>query len=147
MENGSFDAYIVFDSDLHSVSLEGILHSLSYWGQFDAMASNGLKLITKKRKTHGLHTEKKLIQYDCWAWREESWDVIPYRNTHHRVPARGSDLISVWSAFGGMCIYPRAPYETTEYSGEDCEHVKMHKAMREKGFGRIYVNPSQITLY
>jgi len=33
------------------------------------------------------------------------------------------------------------------YEGGDCEHVPLHREMRRLGYGRLFLNPSQIALY
>ena len=37
--------------------------------------------------------------------------------------------------------------KAASYAGGDCEHVVLHRAMRESGFDRLFLNPSQIVLY
>jgi hypothetical protein len=33
------------------------------------------------------------------------------------------------------------------YGGDDCEHVVLHRQLRDRGFDRQFLNPSQIVLY
>jgi hypothetical protein len=135
LATGPRDLYIVLDADLYGWSLEGIQHSLSHWGQFDVMASNGLVYWGT------------VLQYDSWTWREDNWDPVPMSYVHQRVYRRGDPLLPVLSAFGGMALYRATAFEAAEYGGGDCEHVVFHRRLREAGYGRVYVNPSQITLY
>ena len=38
-------------------------------------------------------------------------------------------------------------FQAGKYAGGDIEHVAMHRSMREQGFGRLFLNPSQIVHY
>jgi hypothetical protein len=60
---------------------------------------------------------------------------------------RGVPLQPVWSCFGGLGVYRMECLRAAEYSGEDCEHVYLHRKLRQAGFTRLFLNPSQITLY
>jgi hypothetical protein len=40
-----------------------------------------------------------------------------------------------------------AAFKQGRYAGGDCEHVTMHRSLREAGHGKIYVNPSQVVIY
>ena len=134
---GGCDVYIVIDSDLYSICLNGIFHTFSYWGQFDGMLSNGLAI-------QGGH----LAQYDSWAWRDATWKPHVHNEfAYAYVYVPGEPPISVHSAFGGMGIYSKEVFENVEYGGGDCEHVIFHKNARAKGYKRFYVNPSQLVQY
>jgi hypothetical protein len=60
---------------------------------------------------------------------------------------RGDPLVAVYSCFGGLGVYRMEAVLGARYSGEDCEHVTFHRSMREQGFGRMFLNPHQITLH
>ena len=53
----------------------------------------------------------------------------------------------VHSCFGGIGLYRMEAWLAARYSGDDCEHVTLHRRMREAGYGRQFLNPSQIALY
>ncbi len=57
-------------------------------------------------------------------------------------------MLPVHSAFGGLCIYEKNILKGLSYDleSEDCEHVSLHNAIRDKG-GKIYMNPSMVIVY
>merc|ERR1719356_2440392 len=60
------------------------------------------------------------------------------------------DLVPVYSCFGGMAIYKTEKFLSCRYdpSVYDCEHVPLHKCMREKGSeGRMFMDPLLTTSY
>jgi hypothetical protein len=61
---------------------------------------------------------------------------------------RGESLFPLTSCFGGLGVYRMKAFAAGEYdSGTDIEHVPFHRSMRQNGYGRVFLNPSQITLY
>lgn len=56
-------------------------------------------------------------------------------------------MLPVHSCFGGFGIYRTPAILACQYDGSDCEHVTLHRNMRDRGFGQIFLNPSQITYY
>jgi hypothetical protein len=135
-----FDVLIVLDTDLlGGWSLEGLCHSFSFKG-WDVIGSQGLFYRGGRRSA--------LVQFDAWAFRAAGRsEPHHYAEVNQQLWARGSDLVQVWSVFGGMAVYWFESMKAASYSGEDCEHVMLHKAMRSGGHDRIFLNPSQITLY
>lgn len=100
--------------------------------------------------TQTLKTGSQWIHYDCWALRlncyldDYSAGVGGWKHTW--LPFVGSPLVPVCSAFGGLCIYRAADFQTGVYSGTDCEHVTFHQSIAEKTGRRLYLNPSQRTV-
>lgn len=141
------DVVLLFDLDIYGWSYEGLLHTLGHWEEFDGMFANGLKTGLKAGERH------RYFQYDSFAWRQDGYAMLNNNHTHHTgvinrlVPARGTPLIPVYSAFGGLGVYPAAVYRKARYSGEDCEHVIFHRRLHEAGHRRMFVNPSQVLLY
>lgn len=133
---GVADVVIVMDSDLAGCSLDGILNTLSRWGGWDAVFSNGLR-----------HDIDGWVQADAWALRQHNWVAKPFASIRHIMPARGAAWLPVRSAFGGMGIYRANVYASSRYSGGDCEHVKFHRALVNRGFTRLFINPSQLVVY
>lgn len=109
--------------------------------------------------------------YDIWALRHPLWspndcweqhrflssylglrEQVLYLAVHARmirIPPDG-EWIEVESAFGGLAVYRRhafdamAAYRGTEADGRPvCEHVPLHRAMRERGL-RLFVNPALV---
>lgn len=121
---------IIVDLDLHGISYEGILNTLGH--DLDVVGSNGI-----------LYKDNKRLYYDTWAHRVGNWEDKTTNDLHFN---RGEDPIEVNSCFGGMAIYKSHVLSNCQYTDEDCDHVTLHKQIKDKGF-KIYLNPSQITLY
>jgi len=130
-----FDLVMVVDTDLSGWSIDGVLHSLSYWREWDAIFSNGLR-----------EDKAGWVQYDAWAIRTDSWRSKSFDEVKNDVYAMGSSLVPVWSAFGGVGLYTMEAFKAAEYGGEDCEHVRFHKKLRESGFNRMFINPNMKTV-
>lgn len=136
-----FDYAIVVDTDLPGGwSLPGIANTFGH-SRWDFMASNGII-----RKQCLLH--QKEFQYDAWAFREsDSYLPLSTKYVNHLTWNRGEPLVAVSSAFGGLGIYRMPAMIECEYRGGDCEHVALHRQMRERGMGHLYLNPSQMVYY
>jgi hypothetical protein len=132
---------IIVDTDLQGGwSYHGVLNSLGH-KDWDIIGSNSLYYYTSEDKVVRLF-------YDSWAFRalgnpEEIEDKTVNVFKFHR----GEDLIQVNSCFGGLGIYkPHILYLNVDYTEDDCDHPTLHNALCEKGC-KIFLNPSQITLY
>ncbi len=139
----SFDNLIVFDTDLpHGFSYDGIAHTFSH-DDWDLVGSNGVQLRLRTGEPDSL------AQYDAWAFRDvQHPEPHSCEEINPRSYERGEDLVPVWSCFGGLAVYRLASLpETVRYGGGDCEHVVLHRQMRELGFDRIFLNPNQIVIY
>ena len=132
---GDFDHAIVVDMDIEGGwSFDGIAHTFGQ-DDWDFVGSNGL--IT------GPLGPGRPIYYDTWAYRTHPPDLSP---TESLTVRRGEPLRPVLSCFGGLGVYRMACLEAP-YEGGDCEHVTLHRNMRESGFDRLFLNPSQVVLY
>jgi hypothetical protein len=131
--------YVVFlDLDLGGQwSVHGLANTLSYH-DWDMMGSNGFKLTQ----------ERQWAYYDVWAlrWKDNDSPLWPHSVSPWKYH-RGASPVLVNSCFGGMGVYRREALEAVAYGSGDCEHVVFHRKLRENGFGRIYMNPSQVVVY
>lgn len=131
------DYVILVDTDLKGGwKYDGIANSFSQVSRWDFCGS-----------VSWAQVNNKWVHYDVWACRPNHWKALHARDINPWLPLPGQDLIPVKSCFGGLGIYRMDAYKSAEYAGYDCEHVCFHQRMIEKGYGRIYMNPSQITLY
>jgi hypothetical protein len=138
-----FDDVVVLDTDLPAgFSYDGLANTFGYT-RWDVMASNGLLF-----DSYG-GLARRPIFFDAWAFRREgeteaqNFDVV-----NRLLFRRGDPLVPVWSCFGGLAVYRMEGLRSgVRYGGEDCEHVVLHRQLRERGFGRQYLNPNQIVLY
>ncbi len=138
-----FDYLIVFDLDIPlGFSYDGIAHSFGY-ENWDLVGSNGILV-----PPYGDPIPNPIF-YDAFAFRPKG--NIPPKSLQ-KINAlqfqRGEELVPVDSVFGGLTIYRAAGILAgAQYSGEDCEHVMLHQWLRENGFDKQFLNPSQIVLY
>jgi hypothetical protein len=152
-EYDEFDIIIPVDMDMvYGIDIRGIKDSFSKIDKWDAICSNGIF------KSAG-------NMYDVFAFRNEEFPESP---TEHdakhskddywskgnikrmqKIYRPESDLMPVYSCFGGLAIYKRFLFKDCVYDSidEDCEHVYLHQCMRNKYNARIFLNPAQIIRY
>jgi hypothetical protein len=137
-----FDHVIVLDLDLPGGwSNDGIANTFGC-DNWDFVGSNGLVL-----QRHGLRFNAWL-QFDAWAFRRfGSFDPMSSREVNDYIWRRGEPLEPVYSCFGGLGIYRMPAFLAGQYRGGDCEHVHLHRAMRQAGYDRTFLNPSQLVHY
>lgn len=128
------DLVLVLDPDVAWFSTDGIAHSIGMHDSWDVCASNGL------RRDQGTW-----VQADAWAFRSAGWAPKVFSEVRRFTPDRGSPLVPMKCAFGGMALYKGAQYKQpdTFYDGDDCEHVGLCKRFG----GTVVLNPSQIVVY
>jgi hypothetical protein len=138
----SYSHVIVVDCDLvGGWSYEGIANSFGH-DDWDFIGSYGLDYHrTAPKKT------PQRFHYDRWAFRAARDSAAAVLIDRHQDSLRrGMPLLEVESCFGGLGIYQTDCLLQCRYAGDDCEHVTLHRSMRKAGFGRLYLNPSQIVL-
>jgi hypothetical protein len=141
---GDYDNLIVVDSDLSGGwSEEGIAHTFGH-DDWDGVGSYGL---IKSR--HGpADAPGGVRHFDCWAFRAVGHESEHGpRDVDNLALRRGDPWLPVWSCFGGLAVYRMPCFYAADYDGTDCEHVALHRKMRAAGYGRLFLNPSQIVLY
>lgn len=151
------DYMLVLDPDVYDFSLTGIANSFGQPVQWDAISSNGISVGQAYR---GLYRYK--IFYDTYALRKfgdnrpQTHEMINRLQHAFADMQPGLPLIRVASGFNGMAIYRMEAVKGLRYvceaNADDrvqvlCEHVPFHREMAERGFDRIYINPSQVVVY
>jgi glycosyltransferase involved in cell wall biosynthesis len=137
-----FDATIIIDFDiLGGFSSDGIASSFGQPG-WDFVGSNGLIC-----RRHGLRMNA-LRQYDTWALRfDAALTPLSTSAAGGRVYERGEPLVPVTSCFGGLGIYTMEAFRAGRYGTDDLEHATFHRSLQAAGFGRLFLNPSQLVIY
>jgi hypothetical protein len=137
-----FDYVCVLDMDLvGGFSYDGIAHSFGSQ-PWDCVGSYGIIY-----QRHKLDLNRSL-HYDVWAFRRfGSYDELDGTEGNLMSWQRGEALEPVYSSFGGLGLYRMPAWLSAQYAGGDCEHVALHREMRERGYDRQYFNPSQVVLY
>lgn len=141
-QRGGASHVIVVDMDMNGGwSLEGIANSFGY-NNWDFMGSNGVMF-----RKYGVDNMRP-VYYDVWAFRWAGSDEPTQpEKINPLVWQRGEPPVAINSCFGGLGLYRIEAFEQCSYDGSDCEHVPFHRKMREAGMGRLFMNPSQISLY
>jgi hypothetical protein len=136
------DHVIVLDTDLpRGFSHEGVAHTFGLDG-WDAVGSNMLSVPSEGRPP------PQRFFFDAWAFRRVGETTPSFAEVNRLHFRRGAPPVRVWSVFGGLAVYTMAAMRSgARYGGDDCEHVVLHGGMRERGFDRIFLNPSQIVLH
>ena len=136
-----FDAVLVVDTDLAGGwSYDGLANTFGH-DDWDFVGSSGLRRINDERGSDW-------SQFDVWAFRAMGHPE-PHSPTEIGCTLfeRGEPLIPVLSCFGGLGVYRMQAVISGQYGGPDMEHAVFHEQLRANGFPRLYLNPSQITLY
>ncbi|MDG2381527.1 MAG: hypothetical protein P8N76_07625 [Pirellulaceae bacterium] len=137
-----FDNVILVDMDLEGGwSADGIANTFGH-SDWDFVGAFGIifrrQLLAPNCVTH----------YDAWAYRvDEAYTPMTTKEVNSILFRRGDPLQAVTSCFGGLGIYRMPAYLEGRYDGTDVEHVTFHRQMRDRGYRRTYLNPSQITIY
>jgi hypothetical protein len=145
------DYVIVFDTDpWGGWSLDGIATSvfhMEYDRSLYALASYSWAEVQQLKGTGPIHYDAFACRLNHWRQRDQDW-------FHLWHPAIGSPPVEVNSAFGQLAIYDGRRFLQGRYSGEDCEHVCLHRSLKalaaEKGDDhydgpsntRMAINPS-----
>lgn len=139
----SVDFFLVIDIDFIDFSIEGLMNSFGWLvnnQSIGAMCGNSYINISNKQYD-------RYHNYDSFAFRPNYWSLQDnsYWFPFWQLPI-GSCPITTFSGFGGACIY-RSKFYQPLYSGEDCEHVMLHKELKLKYSDfKLFYNPSQIML-
>ncbi len=138
----SWTHVIAVDMDLvGGWSYEGIANTFGY-DDWDFVGSYGLDHFPTPPQQ-----PPRRWHYDSWAFRAAKTSaarvLLKHRGDSLR---RGMPLLQVESCFGGLGVYRFACLRECRYGGADCEHVVLHRNMRDAGFSKQFLNPSQIVV-
>lgn len=141
---------VVLDMDPHGgFSVDGVMNSIGWMRDLQSsvmrdcgvggMASFSLYVTMTPDGPEFAH-------YDAYAARLNWWEDRRQRTGHTWFHALllpvGSPPIRMNSAFGGLAVYSTEAFLApgVHYAGGDCEHVALHKSMRQAGYG-MWLNP------
>jgi hypothetical protein len=141
-EYADSDYVIVLDTDLPGGwSYDGVAHT---FGDLDWDFVGSYGLVQRLDRS----SDQPFSHYDVWAFRPARGTEARKLVNHNELRLqRGDPLLPVESCFGGLGAYRLACLRACEYGGTDCEHVVFHNRIRDAGFSRLFLNPSQITMY
>ncbi len=142
-----FDIAIFLDMDMkYGFDPRGIQDSFSKIARWDMVCSNGISDL-KGTMHDGFAFRSSLLPHTPQS-RKDYWHEYMHDNVQI-VYNPSSDLVPVYSCFGGLAIYKRKFLNGCRYDSiqDDCEHVLFHKCMRDKHHARIFMNPTQVVRY
>jgi hypothetical protein len=130
------------DGVFNSIAWLGLLGSSSNVPQVGGMAAYSLLRTDNSNGTVGY------AHYDAWAARplqhwEDRRQKVGFMWFSGFLPPVGSQPGPFNSVFGGLCVYRTKAYLAAgeqPYEGGDCEHVFLHKKMKQAGY-QLYLNP------
>ena len=129
------DFVVVFDTDpWGGWSVDGMatsVHWLDVMPQASCMASYSWAQVQQPTGPLAIHYDAFAARLNHWHRRDQQW-------FHLWHPPVGGRPVRFNSAFGQLAVYRAASYLAGRYSGEDCEHVCLHRTMP----GEVYLNPS-----
>lgn len=144
------DYIVVVDMDPHGgFSIDGVMNSIGWLGSLSAIPCGGFQpgaMASQSLFVCSKDGELEFAQYDAYAarinWWENRRDKMGFIWFHSMILPVGSEPIPMNSAFGGLCVYRREAFLApgVHYSGGDCEHVGLHKSMKQAGY-QLYFNP------
>jgi hypothetical protein len=147
-----YDFMIVIDSDCRGpFSVGGLATCFTY--EFDVAIAMGLFILPGSSLMGGYRTA-----YDVMAYveRNDTTDRSNWGKTEYykffiasiRLASKhpvGSPPVIVNSGFNGLAVYKMSSLKDVNYEPSTCEHIGLHKNMREKGFDKIYIMPSLVS--
>lgn len=135
------DYVVVFDTDpWGGWSIDGVATSIAWLDASDDLY--GLASYSWAEATAGEHNARLAIHYDAFAARLNHWHRRDQQWFHLWHPVVGSPPVTFHSAFGQLAVYRTRAYLAGRYTGEDCEHVTLHRSIHRAGMGRMALNPS-----
>jgi hypothetical protein len=134
------DYVIVFDTDpWGGWSVDGVATSVAHMTRYRTLY--GLASYSWGEWGPPLTPKPMAVHYDAFAARVSGWLQRDQNWFHLWHPPVGAPPIQFNSAFGQLAIYDGLRFLQGRYSGEDCEHVCLHRSIAQHG-GRMALNPS-----
>ena len=151
--NITADYLMVVDLDVAQLNLSAILDTFNSEQEWDAVTANGYSMGPNLRRRY----------HDTYALTEYGDEKNPQTEAKIKTLAEkyGSlkttdKWIRVYSAFGGLAIYKFDAVKGLRYQLLDnddkrvevrCEHYSIYKQMAEKGYDKVFINPSMKLKY
>jgi len=133
------DYTVVFDTDSWGGwSPDGVLNTIGHLEDPSFAAAVGMASYSWSIWGPPVWPQPTVCHYDAWACRWTGWkerDMLWFHLWH---PPVGSRPIRMNSAFGQLAVYRTSRFVKGQYTGDDCEHVGLHKSLH----GEFYLNPS-----
>ena len=149
----SADYIMVVDLDVAQLNLSAILDTFNSEQEWDAVSANGYSIGPNLRRRY--HDTYALTEYGDENNPQTEEKIKLLAEKYGRLK-NGDNWIRVFSAFGGLTIYRYNAIKGLRYQllpNNDsrvevrCEHYSLYKQMAERGYNRIFINPSMMLKY
>lgn len=149
------DYLIVVDLDVARICLDGILSSFESKLDWDAVTALGYSIGPNLKRRY--HDTYALTLYGEDKSPQTEQKVKSLAGLFSVLKGYGA-WMRVFSAFGGLAIYRYDAVKGLRYAypslnNDDdrvevrCEHYSLYKQMAERGYDKVYINPSMILKY
>ena len=149
------DYLIVVDLDVARICLDGILSSFESKLDWDAVTAFGYSIGPNLKRRY--HDTYALTLYGEDKSPQTEQKVKSLAGLFSVLKGYGA-WMRVFSAFGGLAIYRYDAVKGLRYAypslnNDDdrvevrCEHYSLYKQMAERGYDKVYINPSMILKY
>lgn len=147
------DYVMVVDLDVAQLYLESILSSFNTKMEWDAVTANGYSMGPNLKRRY--HDTYALTEYGDES-NPQTEDKIHLLANKYGSLESGDEWVRVYSAFGGLTIYKYEAIKGLRYQVLDnddkrvevrCEHYSIYKQMAERGYDKVFINPSMNLKY
>ena len=147
------DYVMVVDLDVAQLYFESILSSFNTEMEWDAVTANGYSMGPNLRRRY--HDTYALTEYGDEG-NPQTEDKIKFLAGKYGKLKNGDNWVRVFSAFGGLAIYRYKAVKGLRYQLLDnnddrvevkCEHFSIYKQMAERGYDKVFINPSMNLKY
>ena len=147
------DYSILIDLDVIKIDVKGVITSFGNEIEWDAITANGYSYSPSIKRRY--HDTFALCEYGLDKKKQTLQKVKDYRYIFSFL-RKGQPFIRVFSSYGGIAIYKTEAikglrYEPVfnNYGGVQvrCEHFALFKAMSERGYDRVFINPNMEVFY
>ena len=149
------DYLIVVDLDVARICLDGILSSFESKLDWEAVTASGYSIGPNLKRRY--HDTYALTLYGEEEFPQTEEKVKSLAGLYSVLKGYGT-WMRVFSAFGGLAIYRYDAVKGLRYAypslnNDDdkvevrCEHYSLYKQMAERGYNKVYINPTMILKY
>lgn len=147
------DFSILIDMDVIKIDVKGVVTSFGNEIEWDAITANGYSYAPSfKRRFHDTFA---LCEFGLDKKKQTLKMVRDYRYIFSFL-RKGQPFFRVFSSYGGIAIYKTEAIKGLRYAPifnnfggvqVRCEHFALFKAMAERGYDRVYINPNMEVFY
>ena len=147
------DYLMVVDLDVAQINFESIMSSFNTKMEWDAVTANGFSMGPNLKRRY--HDTYALTEYgdEC---NPQTEDKIKFLADKYGKLKNDDNWVRVFSAFGGLAIYKYEAIKGLKYQVLDNndnrvevrgEHYSIYKQMAERGYDKVFINPSMNLKY